>query len=61
MWEIKDIPRSRGSVVYGDASAGIAGVAAKTLTPGVYSIGITVYDTTGSGNSNTGGGNFIVQ
>jgi len=60
-WEIKNLDKSRGSVVFGDSSSGTVVTPAKTLLPGIYWISIVVYDNETDNNNNVGGGNFTVQ
>ena len=60
-WDIREISRSKGSVRFGDSSAGTVISAAKPLTRGTYSIYIAVYDNSSSFNNVYGGGNFVVQ
>ncbi len=60
-WEINDVARNKGSVIYGDAKAGTVVTAAVPLDRGSYSIYISVYDNETSNNNAYGGGNFVVQ
>ncbi len=59
-WEIKDIARSRGSIVYGDSQSATVVTAALPLDRGNYSIYISVYDNETNNNNTYGGGNFVV-
>ena len=60
-WDIKDLTRSSGSVIYGSTSSGTVVTPAVTLTPGNYYVSIIVYDNETDYNSLGGGGNFTVR
>jgi len=60
-WEIKNLSRSSGSVIYGSTSSGTVVTPAVTLTPGNYYVSIIVYDNDTDNNSLGGGGNFTVR
>ena len=61
MWIVEGVARSRGSIVYGNASGGTVLNSKVDLIPGSYAFDIDVYDANNNSNSVLGGGNFIIQ